>query len=220
MSRVRIAPSLLACDLAAVAEEVRSVEAGGADLLHFDVMDGHFVPNLTFGPGLCAAVRAITALPLDVHLMVTNADDLLEPFAAAGAARIAVHVEADVHLHRSLARIRELGALPGVAINPATPVAALDEIWPLAGFVLVMSVNPGFGGQRLIPETLDKLARLRSIRDRRAPGVELAVDGGVEAENSGALIDLGADVLVAGTAVFGAADRGRAMARLRGEEVR
>ena len=220
MSRVRIAPSLLACDLAAVAEEVRSVEAGGADLLHFDVMDGHFVPNLTFGPGLCAAVRAITALPLDVHLMVTNADDLLEPFAAAGAARIAVHVEADVHLHRSLARIRELGALPGVAINPATPVTALDEIWPLAGFVLVMSVNPGFGGQRLIPETLDKLARLRSIRDRRAPGVELAVDGGVEAENSGALIDLGADILVAGTAVFGAADRRRAVARLRGEEVR
>jgi ribulose-phosphate 3-epimerase len=220
MSGVRIAPSLLACNLAAVAEEVRSVEAGGADLLHFDVMDGHFVPNLTFGPGLCAAVRAITALPLDVHLMVTNADELLEPFAAAGADRIAVHVEAAVHLHRSLARIRELGALPGVAINPATPVTALDEIWSLAGFVLVMSVNPGFGGQRLIPETLDKLARLRSIRDRRAPDVELAVDGGVEAENSGTLIDLGADILVAGTAVFGAADRRQAVARLRGKEAR
>ena len=218
MSRVRIAPSLLACDLARVADEVRSVEAAGADLLHFDVVDGHFVPNLTFGPGLCAAVRRLTALPLDVHLMVTNADDLVEPFAAAGAGRIAVHVEAVTHLHRTLGRIRALGAAPGVAINPATPVAALDEVWPLVGFILVMSVNPGFGGQRLIPEALDKLARLRVIRDRRAPEVELAVDGGVEADNAGELRRLGADVLVAGTAVFGAADRAAAVARLRGEE--
>ena len=218
MSRVRIAPSLLACDLGRVADEVRSVAAAGADLLHFDVMDGHFVPNLTFGPGLCAAVRRLTELPLDVHLMVTNADDLVEPFAGAGAGRIAVHVEAVTHLHRTLGRIRELGAMPGVAINPATPVAALDEVWPLVGFVLVMSVDPGFGGQRLIPEVLDKLGRLRGIRDRRAPGVELAVDGGVESENAGELQRLGADILVAGTAVFGAADRSAAIAGLRGEE--
>ena len=218
MSRVRIAPSLLASDLARVADEVLSVEAAGADMLHFDVMDGHFVPNLTFGPGLCAAVRRITTLPLDVHLMVTNADDLVEPFAAAGAGRIAVHVEADRHLHRTLARIRALGVVPGVAINPATPVAALDEVWAFAGFFLVMSVNPGFGGQTLIPEVLDKLGRMRAIRDRRAPGVELVVDGGVEAENAGTLRGLGADVLVAGTAVFGAADRAAAVARLRAEE--
>ncbi len=218
MSRVRIAPSLLACDLARVADEVRSVAVAGADLLHFDVMDGHFVPNLTFGPGLCAAVRRLTELPLDVHLMVTNADDLVEPFAVAGAGRIAVHVEAVTHLHRTLGRIRTLGAVPGVAINPATPVAALDEVWPLVGFILVMSVDPGFGGQRLIPEVLDKLGRLRGIRDRRAPGVELAVDGGVESENAGELKRFGADILVAGTAVFGAADRSAAIAGLRGEE--
>jgi ribulose-phosphate 3-epimerase len=219
VSRARIAPSLLACDLARVADEVCAVEVAGADLLHFDVMDGHFVPNLTFGPGLCAAVRRITELPLDVHLMVTNADDLVEPFAAAGAGRIAVHVEAVPHLHRTLDRIRSLGAVPGVAINPATPIAALDEVWPLVGFLLVMSVDPGFGGQRLIPEVLDKLARLHAVRERRAPGVELAVDGGVEPDNAGALHRLGADILVAGTAVFGAADRSAAIARLRGEEV-
>ena len=218
MSRVRIAPSLLACDLARVSDEVRSVEAAGADLLHFDVMDGHFVPNLTFGPALCAAVSRITSLPLDIHLMVTNADDLVEPFVKGGASRISVHIEAVTHLHRTLQRIRELGAMPGVAINPATPVCALDEVWGIAGFILVMSVNPGFGGQRLIPGVVDKLARLRSERDRRAPSVELVVDGGVEEANAEALRTLGVDVLVAGTAVFGARDRVKAIARLRGEE--
>ena len=217
MRPVRVAPSLLACDLARVAEEVHSVEAGGADLLHFDVMDGRFVPNLTFGPGLCAAVRRVTELPLDVHLMVADADSLLEPFARAGASRIAVHLEAVVHLHRTLARIRELGASPGVAINPATPVGALDEAWPFVDFVLVMTVNPGFGGQHLIPQTLDKMARLGSIRDARHVNVELVADGGVEATNAPDLRRGGADVLVAGTAVFGAADRRRAIAELRGE---
>ena len=214
---MRVAPSLLACDLARVAEEVHSVEAGGADLLHFDVMDGRFVPNLTFGPGLCAAVRRVTELPLDVHLMVADADSLLEPFARAGASRIAVHLEAVVHLHRTLARIRELGASPGVAINPATPVGALDEAWAFVDFVLVMTVNPGFGGQHLIPQTLDKMARLGSIRDARHVNVELVADGGVEAANAPDLRRGGADVLVAGTAVFGAADRRRAIAELRGE---
>jgi ribulose-phosphate 3-epimerase len=218
MSRTRIAPSLLACDLAHVADEVRSVEAAGADLLHFDVMDGHFVPNLTFGPGLCAAVRSLTRLPLDVHLMVTNPDALVEAFVEAGANRLSVHVEAVTHLHRSLTHIRALGAQPGVALNPATPASALDEIWPYVDFVLIMSVNPGFGGQHLILETLDKIARLRSERDRRNAATEFVVDGGVEPGNAKALRELGVDVLVAGTAVFRAADRRHAIASLRGEE--
>jgi ribulose-phosphate 3-epimerase len=218
MSRTRIAPSLLACDLAHVAEEVRSVEAAGADLLHFDVMDGHFVPNLTFGPALCAAVRRLTKLPLDVHLMVTNPDALVEAFVEAGANRVSVHVEAVTHLHRSLTHIRALGAQPGVALNPATPASTLDEIWPYLDFVLIMSVNPGFGGQHLILETLDKIARLRSERDRRKAATEFVVDGGVEPGNAKALRELGVDVLVAGTAVFRAADRRHAIAALRGEE--
>ena len=218
MSRTRIAPSLLACDLGHVAEEVRSVEAAGADLLHFDVMDGHFVPNLTCGPGLCAAVRSLTRLPLDVHLMVTDPDALVEAFVAAGADRVSVHVEAVTHLHRSLTRIRALGAQPGVALNPATSASALDEIWPYVDFILIMSVNPGFGGQHLILETLDKISRLCSERDRRNAAVEFVVDGGVEPGNAKALRSLGVDVLVAGTAVFRAADRRGAIAALRGEE--
>jgi ribulose-phosphate 3-epimerase len=218
MRRVRVAPSLLACDLTRVDDEVASVVAAGADMLHFDVMDGHFVPNLTFGPGLAAAVRRLTPLPLDVHLMVANADTLLGPFVAAGANRIAVHVEASTHLHRTLTAIRELGASPGVALNPATPIGALDEVWPFLDFVLVMTVNPGFGGQCLIPETLDKVARLRRVCDAGHPNVDLVVDGGVDAGNAASLRERGADILVAGTAVFGATDRRRAIAALRGEE--
>jgi ribulose-phosphate 3-epimerase len=218
VSRVRIAPSVLACDLARVADEVRSVHEAGADLLHFDVMDGAFVPNLTFGSGLCAAVHRITELPLDVHLMVADADALIEPFIAAGAARLCVHVEAVPHLHRTLARIRELGAAPGVALNPLTPTVAIEEAWPFVDFVLVMTVNPGFGGQRFIPETADKLARLARQRDGLSRRVELAVDGGVDSTNAGLLRSRGADILVAGTAIFGARDRVRAVAALRGEE--
>lgn len=217
---VRVAPSLLSCDLAHLADEIASVEAAGADLLHLDVMDGVFVPNLTFGPILCAAARRCTTLPLDVHLMVERPEPLLEPFVRAGADRIAVHAETAIHLHRTLAAIRELGATPGVALNPLTPLTVLDETWREVGFVLVMSVNPGFGGQTFIPTMSDKLARLDRLRRERGPAVEIAVDGGVEAGNAAALRALGVDVLVAGTAVFGAADRGEAIAQLRGEDGR
>ncbi len=217
MSRVRIAASVLACDLAHVADEVRSVEEAGADLLHFDVMDGRFVPNLTFGPVLCGAVRGLTRLPLDVHLMVADPDSLVEPFAGAGAHRIAVHVETVAHLHRTLTHVRSLGVAPGVAINPLTSIGALDEAWPFVDFVLVMTVNPGFGGQHFIAEMTDKLVRLAALRDSRAPSVEIAVDGGVDAANAPRLRECGADVLIAGTAVFGEVDRVRAVSVLRGE---
>jgi len=215
---VRIAPSLLACDLARVGEEVASVCAAGADLLHFDVMDGVFVPNLSFGPSLCGTVRRLTELPLDVHLMVEDPDRLVDQFIHAGANRISVHVEAVTHLHRTLAHIRERGASPGVALNPLTPVVALDEIWPHVDFVLAMTVNPGFGGQTLIASTLDKISRLNRTRLDRYPRVELVADGGIDCTNCRALKDHGIDVLVAGTAVFGEADRRRAITALRGEE--
>lgn len=220
MRKVLVAPSLLSCDLATVALEVASVEAGGADLLHFDVMDGVFVPNLTFGPVLCRAVRRITKLPLDVHLMVADPTPLLQPFVTAGADRISVHVEATPHLHRVLDAIRALGARPGVAINPLTPTVAVEQAWPFVDFILVMTVNPGFGGQRFIPEMLSKLAALRQTRDDRWPAVELAIDGGVDAELAPALIDNGADVLIAGTSVFASADRAAAIRALKGESPR
>lgn len=216
MRPVKVAPSLLSADLTRLGEEVREVEAAGADLLHFDVMDGVFVPNLTFGPLLCQAVRRVSPLPLDVHLMVADPEPLVGLFAAAGASRLSVHVEAITHLHRLLGRIREAGMVPGVALNPLTPVSSLEEVWAFVGFVLVMTVNPGFGGQSLIPQTVHKLARLAEIRDRVAPGVELVVDGGVTVANASDLRRAGADILVAGTAVFSAVDRRVAISQLKG----
>ena len=201
-----LAPSLLSADFVRLAEEIARVEAAGADWLHLDIMDGHFVPNLTFGPPVVAAIRKITKLPLDVHLMVTNPADLVEQFAAAGADWLTVHVETEPHLHRLVNRIRELGVKPAVTLNPATPVAQLDEILSEVDMVLVMSVNPGFGGQKFIPASLAKISRLKEKLSQIGRPVLIEVDGGVNETTAPQLVQAGVDVLVAGSAVFGSAD--------------
>jgi ribulose-phosphate 3-epimerase len=200
---IRIAPSILSADFARLGESVATAEAAGADWIHVDVMDGHFVPNLTIGPPVVAAVRRVTKLPLDVHLMISDPDRYIEAFADAGADLLTVHCEAGPHLHRTVSRIRELGVRPGVALNPGTPVSALDEIFPYVDLVLAMSVNPGFGGQRFIPTSTEKIARIRRELDaRNLWGVELEVDGGITPETAGDIVAAGANVLVAGDAVF------------------
>ena len=201
-----LAPSLLSADFVRLAEEIARVEAAGADWLHLDIMDGHFVPNLTFGPPVVAAIRKITKLPLDVHLMVTNPADLVEQFAAAGADWLTVHVETEPHLHRLVNRIRELGVKPAVTLNPATPVAQLDEILSEVDMVLVMSVNPGFGGQKFIPASLAKISRLKEKLNQIGRPVLIEVDGGVNETTAPQLVQAGVDVLVAGSAVFGSRD--------------
>lgn len=204
MSAVRIAPSVLSADFTRLGEQVQAAEAAGADWIHVDVMDGHFVPNLTMGPAVAAAIRRVTQLPMDVHLMVDNPDEFLEPFAQAGATTITVHQEVLPHLHRTLQRIRELGVRAGVAINPATPVATLSEVLPHLDLVLVMTVNPGFGGQAYIEGSEGKVGRLRSMLDHTGlSDVDLQVDGGIDAGTIGRVVCAGANVAVAGSAVFG-----------------
>jgi len=203
---VLIAASLLSADFSSLATDVAKVERGGADLLHLDVMDGHFVPNITIGPLVVRAVHRIATVPLDVHLMIEDPDLYIKDFVEAGAARIAVHVEAVPHLHRTLHLIRRLGAQAGVAINPSTPVSALEEVSGELDYVIVMSVNPGFGGQTFIPRSESKVRAVRQLLDREGARASITIDGGIDASNAARVVAAGVDILVAGHAIFGQPD--------------
>jgi len=209
-----LAPSLLSADFTRLGEEIAAVTQGGARLLHLDVMDGHFVPNLTIGPPVVASVRKVTDLALDVHLMIEEPDRYIERFVEAGADMISVHQETVPHLHRTVALIRSLGAAAGVAVNPATPIGVLEEILPDLDYVLVMSVNPGFGGQSFIPSAVPKVAALHRMIQARAAAARIEVDGGVGADNIMALFEAGAELFVAGAAVFDGKDPRRNAAAL------
>jgi ribulose-phosphate 3-epimerase len=210
-----IAPSLLAADFARLKDEVQAIEAAGADWLHLDVMDGHFVPNLSFGPLVLKALRPHTRLPFDVHLMISPVDPYIAAFAEAGADHISLHPEAGPHPHRSLQLIRSLGKRAGVVLNPATPVEAVAWLLELADIVLVMTVNPGFGGQSFLASQLGKIAELRRMLDAADHPIALAVDGGIGPETARRAVQAGADTLIAGTSVFGATDYGASIAALR-----
>jgi len=201
-----LAPSILSADFGRLAEQIQQAQRGGAGMVHVDVMDGHFVPNITIGPPVVRAIRKATDLPLDCHLMIENADRWVETFVDAGANWVSVHVEALPHLQRTVTLLRQRGVKAGVALNPSTPLGALEEMLPELDYVVVMSVNPGFSGQSFIPGCLDKVRRLRSQIEARGLAVRIEVDGGVDASNVAALVQAGADILVAGNAVYGQAD--------------
>lgn len=212
---IEIAPSILSADFSRLGEEIKAAERGGAGIIHCDVMDGHFVPNITIGPLVVEAARRATDLPLDCHLMIENPDNYIPAFAKAGASMISVHVEEVIHLHRTLALIRDNKCRPGVVLNPATPISALEEALPFVDYVLVMSVNPGFGGQSFISTSLDKISRLRGIIDARGLKVHIEVDGGIGQANIADVVSHGAEWIVAGSAVFGGGNPEEATRALR-----
>ncbi len=212
---VQIAASLLSADFAALGDAIARAERGGADLIHVDVMDGHFVPNITIGPPVVKALKRVAHLPLDVHLMIENPDRYIEAFVEAGAASVTIHIEAVVHLHRTVHLIKSLGALAGVALNPGTPVTSLEQIAGDVDYVLVMTVNPGFGGQTFIPRSESKVRAVRELLRREGSAAPIEVDGGIDVQTAPRIVAAGADILVAGHAIFGSPDPERAIRDLR-----
>ncbi|WHY79294.1 ribulose-phosphate 3-epimerase [Neobacillus sp. WH10] len=213
---VKIAPSILSADFSKLGEEILAVEKGGADYIHIDVMDGHFVPNITIGPLIVEAIRPITNLPLDVHLMIENPDQYIEAFAKAGADYITVHVEACRHLHRTIQNIKSFGIKAGVVLNPATPVESIQHVIGDIDMVLLMSVNPGFGGQKFIPEVLPKIRKVKEMAEQKGVNLEIEIDGGVNPETAKQCMEAGANVLVAGSAIYNQPDYAKAISLIRG----
>ncbi len=211
---VKIAPSILAADFARLSEQIVAVERGGASYIHVDVMDGHFVPNITIGPFIVEAVRRVTNLPIDCHLMIEDPDKYIGAFARAGAAMISVHPEATYHLHRTVGYIHQAGCRAGVVLNPATPLAAIEEVIRDVDYVLLMSVNPGFGGQQFIMSALDKLRRLRVLLQLHGSQAQIEIDGGITAHNAAAVVEAGAEILVAGSAIFKVEDPAQAVQQM------
>jgi ribulose-phosphate 3-epimerase len=208
---VEIAPSILAANFTRLGEQIAAVERGGAAYIHVDVMDGHFVPNISVGPFIVEAVRRVTSLPIDCHLMIEDPDKFIGEFARAGAKMISVHPEATYHLHRTIGYIHQSGCRAGVVLNPATPLTAIEEVIREVDYVLLMSVNPGFGGQRFIMSALDKLRRLRALLQLHGSQAQIEIDGGITADNAAAVVEAGAEILVAGSAIFGSADPAQAV---------
>jgi ribulose-phosphate 3-epimerase len=216
---IDIAPSILSADFSRLGEEIAAVERGGATILHVDVMDGHFVPNITIGLPVVKSLAAITQLPLDAHLMISEPGRYAAQFVDAGAKMVSVHVETDPHLHRTLMSIKSAGAQAGVVLNPSTPIVAVEEVLQFADYVLVMSVNPGFGGQKFIPQAIDKVRRLRQTINEKQLNVRIEIDGGIDKSNIETVVGAGAEILVAGSAIFGTSDAEKAVKELKNATV-